>query len=46
LDAQRTESAETQVRQWREEGKLPFPNFSPELSTTRSEPEIQGSLPL
>ncbi|MDQ5911328.1 MAG: MscS family rane protein [Pseudomonadota bacterium] len=30
LDAQRTESAEDQVRQWREEGKLPFPNFSPE----------------
>ena len=30
LDAQRTESAETQVRQWREEGRLPFPNFSPE----------------
>jgi MscS family membrane protein len=64
LDAQRTESAETQVRQWREEGKLPFPNFSPEhiqqmrgtviypppgspeASTTRSEPEIPGSLPL
>ena len=30
LDAQRTESAETQVRQWREEGRLPFPNFPPE----------------
>ncbi|MFZ1830715.1 MAG: mechanosensitive ion channel family protein [Candidatus Competibacteraceae bacterium] len=30
LDAHRTESAETQVHQWREEGKLPFPNFSPE----------------
>lgn len=30
LDAQRTECAEAQVRQWRQEGKLPFPNFSPE----------------
>lgn len=30
LDAQRTDAAETQVRQWREEGCLPFPNFSPD----------------
>ncbi len=30
LDAQRTESAETQVRQWRDSACLPFPNFSPE----------------
>jgi MscS family membrane protein len=30
LDASRTEVAEAQVRKWREEGCLPFPNFSPE----------------
>jgi MscS family membrane protein len=30
LDANRTQVAEAQVRQWREEGCLPFPNFSPE----------------
>jgi len=30
LDPGRTEVAETQVRQWRNEGRLPFPNFSPE----------------
>jgi len=30
LDPKRTEGAEAQVRQWREEGCLPFPNFSPE----------------
>ena len=30
LDARRTEAAEAQVRQWRDEGRLPFPNFSPE----------------
>jgi MscS family membrane protein len=30
LDAKRTEVAEAQVRQWREENRLPFPNFSPE----------------
>jgi MscS family membrane protein len=30
VDASRTESAEAQVRQWREAGRLPFPNFSPE----------------
>jgi len=30
LDAGKTEAAETQVRKWRDEGCLPFPNFSPE----------------
>ena len=30
VDARRTEVAEAQVRQWRDEGRLPFPNFSPE----------------
>jgi MscS family membrane protein len=30
LDSDRTEAAEAQVRQWREEGRLPFPNASPE----------------
>jgi MscS family membrane protein len=30
LDADKTEVAEAQVRQWRDEGRLPFPNFSPE----------------
>jgi len=30
LDPKRTEGAEAQVRQWRDEGRLPFPNFSPE----------------
>jgi len=30
LDATRTEFAEAQVRQWRDEGCLSFPNFSPE----------------
>jgi len=30
LDTKRTEGAEAQVRQWRDEGSLPFPNFSPE----------------
>jgi MscS family membrane protein len=29
LDPKRTEGAEAQVRQWRDEGRLPFPNFSP-----------------
>ncbi|MFZ3374042.1 MAG: mechanosensitive ion channel family protein [Chthoniobacterales bacterium] len=28
LDAERTEAAEAQVRQWRDEGRLPFPNPS------------------
>ena len=30
LDSNRTKVAEDQVRQWRDEGRLPFPNFSPE----------------
>ena len=30
VDARQTEVAEAQVRQWRDEGRLPFPNFSPE----------------
>jgi MscS family membrane protein len=30
LDADRSEAAEAQVRQWRDEGRLPFPNASPE----------------
>src|SRR5262249_55049445 len=30
LDADRARAAEAQVRQWRQEGLLPFPNFSPE----------------
>lgn len=29
LDPQRTEGAEAKVRQWRAEGRLPFPDFSP-----------------
>jgi MscS family membrane protein len=30
LDDAKGEAAEAQVRQWRDEGRLPFPNFSPE----------------
>jgi MscS family membrane protein len=30
LHTERTEVAEAQVRQWRDEGRLPFPNFSTE----------------
>jgi MscS family membrane protein len=30
LDANRTKEAEAQVRRWRDEGRLPFPNFSPD----------------
>ena len=30
LNAARTQAAEAHVRQWRDEGRLPFPNFSPE----------------
>jgi MscS family membrane protein len=30
LDPNRTKVAEAQVRQWRAEGRLPFPNFSPD----------------
>jgi MscS family membrane protein len=39
LDASRTQVAEAQVRQWREEGRLPFPNFSPEQMR-----QMRGSL--
>jgi MscS family membrane protein len=30
LDSQKTEQAVAQVRQWRDKGELPFPDFSPE----------------
>ena len=30
LNADQTQAAEAQVRQWRESGRLPFPNFAPE----------------
>ena len=30
LDGGKGQAAEAQVRQWRDEGRLPFPNFSPE----------------
>jgi MscS family membrane protein len=30
LDRKGTEAAEARVRQWRDEGRLPFPDFSPE----------------
>jgi len=30
LDAQAAEAAQAQVRRWREQGNLPFPDFSPE----------------
>ncbi len=30
LDAERTKAAEAQVKQWREAGKLMFPNYSPQ----------------
>jgi MscS family membrane protein len=30
LDGGKGQDAEAQVRQWRDEGQLPFPNFSPE----------------
>lgn len=30
LDDAKGQAAEAQVRQWRDEGRLPFPNFSPE----------------
>ena len=39
LDTKRTEVAEAQVRQWRDEGRLPFPNFSAEQME-----RIRGSL--
>jgi MscS family membrane protein len=30
LDGEKRQAAEVQVHQWRDEGRLPFPNFSPE----------------
>jgi hypothetical protein len=40
LDKERTAQALHQVEQWREEGKLPFPDYAPaEIS------EISNSLP-
>jgi MscS family membrane protein len=39
LDACRTSAAETQVRSWRDEGRLPFPDFAPEQKD-----QIRGSL--
>jgi MscS family membrane protein len=30
LDAEKSQKAMETVRQWREQGKLPFPDFSPE----------------
>jgi MscS family membrane protein len=33
LDTERTRGAEREVQAWREEGKLPFPQFSPEMIT-------------
>jgi len=40
LDANRTKEAEAHVRQWRDEGRLPFPNFSPEQIR-----ELRSSVP-
>lgn len=39
LEVKRTEAAEAQVRQWRDEGRLPFPDFSPEQLR-----ELRGSV--
>jgi MscS family membrane protein len=39
LDACRTSAAETQVRSWRDEGRLPFPDFAPEQKD-----QLRGSL--
>jgi MscS family membrane protein len=39
LDGENGQAAEAQVRQWRDEGRLPFPNFSPEQME-----RIRGSL--
>jgi len=39
LNANRINAAETQVRNWREEGRLPFPDFSPEQKS-----QLRGSL--
>jgi MscS family membrane protein len=34
-DQEQTKAAEAQVRQWRAEGRLPFPDFSPQPNPTR-----------
>jgi MscS family membrane protein len=39
LDACRTSAAETQVQSWRDEERLPFPDFTPELKD-----QLRGSL--
>jgi len=39
LNADRTQAAEAQVRQWRETGRLPFPNFAAEQAG-----QMRGSL--
>ena len=39
LDANSTHTAEAQVRTWREAGRLPFPDFSPEQKN-----QIRGSV--
>ena len=38
-DAGKVEAAETAVHAWRDEGKLPFPNFSPEQAR-----QLRGSV--
>lgn len=38
LDAQKTEEAANQVRQWRERGELPFPDFRPDQADHLGEP--------
>jgi MscS family membrane protein len=39
LDVCRTRAAETQVRSWRDDGRLPFPDFAPEQKD-----QLRGSL--
>ena len=39
LDAEKSQKALETVRQWREQGKLPFPDFSPETIS-----EIDGKI--
>jgi MscS family membrane protein len=40
LDATRGEAAEAEVHQWREQGRLPFPNFTPEQAR-----KLRGTVP-
>jgi MscS family membrane protein len=40
LDASRGEAAEAEVRHWREQGRLPFPNFTPEQAR-----KLRGTVP-